>query len=299
MAIQEVQPGDSTWLPARTTRRSRRWRSASRVALLSYVLLGIGAITTLFPFAWMLSTSLKAEQYVMQVPPQWIPNPIVWNNYVEIWDLVPLAAGFRNSATIAVLGTIGVLLSSSIAGFAFAKLDFPGREVLFMCTLATMMIPAAVLLVPQFLLFRELNWIDTLKPLIVPSFFGAAFETFFFRQYFRTIPDDLIDAAEVDGASFFHIYRAIVLPLSGPVLATLGLFAFMWRWNDYMGPLIYLHSTEKQTLPVMISTFQSQYTSDYPRMMAVAVLSILPIVVAFLFAQRRFIEGITMTGLKG
>jgi multiple sugar transport system permease protein len=156
-----------------------------------------------------------------------------------------------------------------------------------------------LLLIPQFLLFRELGWINTLNPLIVPSFFGAPFETFFFRQFFRSIPDDLIDAAEVDGASFFHIYRAIVLPLSGPVFATLGVLAFMARWNDYIGPLIYLHDTEKQTLPVMISTFQSQYTSDYPHMMAVAMLSILPIIVVFLFAQRYFIEGVTLTGLKG
>ncbi|MGH2531705.1 MAG: carbohydrate ABC transporter permease [Thermomicrobiales bacterium] len=298
MAVRQMDPRETAWRPARLARRFSP-RPASRLVLLSYLLLGLGSVATLFPFAWMISTSLKANQYVMQVPPQWIPDPIVWRNYVDIWDLVPLASGFRNSATVAVLGTIGVLFASSLAGFAFAKLDFPGRNVLFMVTLSTMMLPDAVLLVPQFILFRELGWIDTLRPLIVPSFFGAAFETFFFRQYFRTIPDDLIDAAEVDGASFFHIYRAIVLPLSGPVLITLGLFAFMWRWNDYMGPLIYLHHPEKQTLPVLISTFQSQYTSDFPRMMAVAVLSILPIIILFFLMQRRFIEGIALTGMKG
>ncbi len=267
--------------------------------ILSYLFLTAGSILTLFPFLWMISTSLKETQYVLQFPPQWIPNPVNFQNYVDVWDLVPLAQGFKNSFWVATTGTIGVLFASSLAGFAFAKLEFPGRDRLLILLMATMMIPGIVLLIPQFLLYRELHWINTFKPLIIPSFFGAVYETFFFRQYFRTVPRDLIDAAQIDGASFITIYWRIAVPLAKPVFATLAVLAFMWRWNDYMGPLIYLHDIEKQTLPVMISTFQSQYITAYGLMMAASVLSILPIIILFFFMQRYFVEGITMTGLKG
>jgi multiple sugar transport system permease protein len=293
-----------TTLPGRGERNKMRPRSRAGVARLvrlsgAYLLLGAGSLFMVLPFLWMISTSLKEQEYVLRVPPEWIPNPIVWQNYLRIWELVPLAAGFRNSLLVAVIGTFGVLVASSLAGFAFAKLQFPGREALFLLALATMMIPGAVLLIPQFVLFRQLGWVNTLLPLIVPSLFGAPYETFFFRQFFRTIPDELVDAAKIDGCSFFRIYWAIMLPLATPVLAALTILAFMWRWNDFLGPLIYLHKPERQTLPVMIATFQSQYISDYAPMMAVSVLSMLPIIVLFLLAQRYFIEGITMTGLRG
>ena len=267
--------------------------------ILSYVFLTAGSILTLFPFLWMISTSLKETQYLLQFPPQWIPNPVNIQNYIDVWDLVPLAKGFQNSFTIAIIGTFGVLFSSSLAGFSFAKLEFPGRDKLLILLMSAMMIPGMVLLIPQFLLFKELEWINTFKPLIIPSFFGAIYETFFFRQYYRTIPQDLIDAAQIDGASTFTIYLRIAVPLAKPVFATLSVLAFMWRWNDYMGPLIYLSDIEKQTLPVMIGTFQSQYSTAYGLMMAASVLSILPIIVLFFFMQRYFVEGITMSGLKG
>lgn len=266
---------------------------------LAYLLLTTGGLFTLFPFVWMLSTSLKDQQFVLQVPPQWIPHPFAWHNYLDIWQQVPLAAGFRNSFLVAALGTLGVLLASSAAGFAFAKLRFPGRDKLLTIALATMMIPGVVLLIPQFVLFRTLGWIDTLLPLIVPSFFGAPYETFFYRQFFRTIPNDLVDAAKIDGCSFWRIYWQIMLPLSGPVTATLTILAFMWRWNDFMGPLIYLHHPNRQTIPVLISTFTSQYVSDFSHMMAIAVLSLLPILIVFAVAQRHFVSGITMSGIRG
>lgn len=266
---------------------------------IAYTALTLGSLFTLFPFLWMISTSLKEQQYVLQFPPQWIPNPVNTQNYIDVWSQVPLARGFLNSAFVSVTGTIGVLLASSLAGFSFAKLRFPGRDRIFIMLLATMMIPGAVLLIPQFLLFRSLHWVNTFNPLIIPSFFGAVFETFFFRQFFRSLPDDLIDAAKVDGASFFTIYWRVALPLAKPALATLAVLAFMWRWNDYMGPLIYLQDPNSQTLPVMISTFQSQYITAYGLMMAASVLSILPIIILFFFMQRNFVEGITMTGIKG
>lgn len=269
------------------------------VKLVSYGVLTLGSLFTLFPFLWMISTSLKEQQFLLQFPPQWIPDPVNVQNYVDVWSQVPLARGFLNSFFVATTGTIGVLAASSIAGFSFAKLRFPGRDRIFIALLATMMIPGAVLLIPQFLLFRSLKWVNTFNPLIIPSFFGAVFEAFLFRQFFRSLPDDLIDAAKVDGASYFTIYWRIALPLSKPVIATLAVLAFMWRWNDYMGPLIYLQDINTQTLPVMISTFQSQYITAYGLMMAASVLSILPIIVLFFFMQRNFVEGITMTGLKG
>ncbi|NJM09066.1 ABC transporter permease subunit, partial [Candidatus Gracilibacteria bacterium] len=294
----------TTTLPDQHRSTAGRARSRARWSRLlqitaAYLILGTGSIFMLLPFLWMLSTSLKPQQLVLQIPPQWIPNPVAWENYIKIWDLVPLAAGFRNSALVAVLGTVGVLVGSSLAGFAFAKLRFPGREALFIVALGTMMIPGAVLLIPQFVLFRQFGWINTLLPLIVPSLFGAPYETFFFRQFFRTIPDELVDAATIDGCSFFGIYWRVMLPLATPVVAALTILAFMWRWNDFLGPLIYLHRPERQTLPVLIATFQSQYISDYAPMMAVSVLSMLPIIVLFFLAQRYFIEGITMTGLRG
>jgi multiple sugar transport system permease protein len=265
----------------------------------SYVILTVGSIFMLFPFVWMLSTSLKDTQYILQFPPQWIPNPVNFQNYADIWTLVPLARGFLNSAFISVTGTIGVLIASSLAGFAFAKLHFPGRDKIFVVLLITLMIPGAILLIPQFILFRDLKWVGTYNPLIIPSFFGAVYETFFFRQFFRGLPNDLIDAAKIDGASIFTIYWRIAAPLSRPVFATLAVLAFMWRWNDYMGPLIYLQDPEMQTVPVLISSFQSQYITSYGLLMAASVLSILPIMILFFVLQRYFVEGIAMTGLKG
>jgi len=283
-----------------TSRWSLNTKTYSRlVKTVSYVALTVGSFFTIFPFLWMLSTSLKETQYVLQFPPQWIPNPITFQHYRDVFDLLPLAQGFVNSFFVSITGTVGVLFASSLAGYSFAKLEFPGRDRIFVLLMMTMMIPGTVLLIPQFLLFRSLGWVNTFKPLIIPSFFGAIYETFFFRQFFRTIPNELIDAAKIDGASFFTIYWRVVAPLAKPVFATLAVLSFMWRWNDYMGPLIYLSDIQMQTLPVMISTFQSQYLTAYGLMMAASVLSILPVIVLFFFMQRYFVEGITLSGLKG
>ncbi|MBX3084421.1 MAG: carbohydrate ABC transporter permease [Anaerolineae bacterium] len=265
----------------------------------SYLILSVGSIFMLFPFLWMISTSLKQTQYILQFPPQWIPNPVNTQNYVDIWSQIPLARGFLNSAFISITGTVGVLVASSLAGFSFAKLRFPGRDKIFVVLLVTLMIPGAILLVPQFILYKNLRWVGTYNPLIIPSLFGAVYETFFFRQFFRGLPNDLIDAAKIDGASLFTIFWRIAVPLSRPVFATLAVLAFMWRWNDYMGPLIYLQDPNMQTVPVLISSFQSQYLTQYGMLMAASVLSILPIVILFFILQRYFVEGIAMTGLKG
>jgi multiple sugar transport system permease protein len=284
----------------RTQFRSLDPRTVERLIKIgSVTVLLVGAIFMIFPFVWMVSTSLKQEQYLVQFPPQIIPDPVNWKNYIDVWSKVPLLQGFFNSLFVSVTGTIGVLMASSLAGFAFAKLDFPGRERIFIILLITLMIPGAVLLIPQFLMFRSLKWVNTFNPLIIPSLFGAIYETFFFRQYFRTLPNDLIDAAKIDGASFLTIFLRVAVPLARPVFASLGVLAFMFRWNDYTGPLIYLQDPKMQTLPVMISTFQGQYITAYGLMMAISVLSILPILILFIFLQRYFVQGITLSGIKG
>jgi ABC-type glycerol-3-phosphate transport system permease component len=260
------------------------------------------AVTAAFimvvPFIWMLSTSFKAPGKTFVYPPEWFPQPFVWQNYVEMWTALPFNNFFWNSIKIATLSTIGQLLTCSMGAFAFSVLKFKGRDILFFALIATLMIPYQVTLIPSFILFSKIGWVGTHLPLWVPAFWGGAFGTFLLRQFYLTIPIDLAESARIDGANIFQIFTHIYIPLSKPALATLGIFTFMWRWNDLLDPLIYVSELKQLTLTVGLSFFQNQYGGKWTLMMAGAVVSILPILLVFFFAQKYFIQGIAMTGIK-
>jgi multiple sugar transport system permease protein len=266
--------------------------------VISHTILIIGALIMVVPFIWMLSTSFKAPGRTFVYPPEWIPRPFVWQNYVEMWKALPFSQFFLNSIKIASLSTIGQLLTCSMGAFAFSILKFKGRDFLFLVLIATLMIPYQVTLIPAFILFSKLGWVGTHLPLWVPAFWGGAFGTFLLRQFYLTIPIDLAESARIDGANIFQIFIHIYLPLSKPAMATLGIFTFMWSWNDLLNPLIYVSELKQLTLTVGLSFFQNQYGGKWTLMMAGAVVSILPILLIFFFAQKYFIQGIAMTGIK-
>lgn len=267
--------------------------------LVMHIFLFIGGLIMLMPFIWMISTSLKETGAVFIYPPQWIPNPITLGAYIKAWTFLPLSTAYLNSFKITLSVVGGTLLTSSMAAFAFSKLEFYGRKLIFISLLATMMIPMQVTLIPMFILFKNIGWIDTHWPLIVPRVLTNAFGVFLLRQFFMTIPDELLDAARLDGCSLWRIYWKIILPLSVPALAALSIFTFMSVWNDFLTPLIYLDSMEKFTVPLIVSATQGLYYNDWTLMMAVGCSAVIPVLIVYLFAQRYFIQGITLTGLKG
>ncbi|MDR1106986.1 MAG: carbohydrate ABC transporter permease [Treponema sp.] len=268
--------------------------------LVVYILISAGAIAMLFPFAWMVSTSLKGRTNLFVYPPQLIPNlPWQWNNFREVFTRLPMALGFLNSAKIAIINTFGTLFSATMAAFGFAKLRFRFRNQLFMVLLATMMIPGQVTLIPMFVWFKNLNWIDTHLPLIVPAILCNAYGVFLLRQFFMTIPDSYAESAKIDGASYLTIFFRIMLPLCVPAMATLGVFSFMGNWNNFLTPLIYINSRAKFTIPLFLMAFQNGYTRNWNLLMAAATVSVLPIIIIYIFAQRYFIEGVVLSGVKG
>jgi multiple sugar transport system permease protein len=256
------------------------------------------ALLMLMPFVWMLSTSLKSAGAVFEYPPSFIPNPFRWDNYTRLFEVLPFARFFANSVFVAVSVTILTVASSSMAAYAFARLRFPGRDALFLGYLGTLMIPAQVVIIPNFILLRTLGWIDTYPALILPAAFSA-FGTFLLRQYFLTIPGELEDAAVVDGASHWQIFTQVILPLSGPALSALAIFTFLFNWNSFLYPLVVTNSTKMSTLTVGLNTLQGQYNTAWTLLMAGSVLALLPVLTVFIFAQRYFIRGITMTGIGG
>jgi ABC-type glycerol-3-phosphate transport system permease component len=265
---------------------------------ISHTILIFGALVMIIPFIWMLSTSFKAPGKTFVYPPEWIPRPLVWQNYVEMWSALPFNSFFVNSIKIATFSTIGQLLTCSMGAFAFSILKFKGRDFLFFILIATLMIPYQVTLIPTFILFSKIGWVGTHLPLWVPAFWGGAFGTFLLRQFYLTIPIDLAESARIDGANIFQIFTHIYIPLSKPAMATMGIFTFMWSWNDLLNPLIYVSELKQLTLTVGLSFFQNQYGGKWTLMMAGAVVSILPILLIFFFAQKYFIQGIAMTGIK-
>lgn len=270
---------------------------------ISYVLLCTLSLVMTLPFLWMVSTALKPYALVFTVPPEWFPRPWVWRNFIDSLTLLghPVHLYAWNTTVISVLGVVGVAISSSLVAFGFARLEFPGRDALFVVLLSTMMLPPAVIMVPKFILFRDLGWLDTFKPLIVPFWFGAPFHIFLLRQFFLTIPAELDDAARIDGASSLRIYSFIILPLAKPALATVAVFAFVYHWNDLLEPLIFLSSQENWTLALFLSSFQG-YIEQQPQwnlMMAASTVLVVPVLILFFFTQRLFIGGITATGIKG
>ncbi|MBI2942160.1 MAG: carbohydrate ABC transporter permease [Chloroflexi bacterium] len=254
----------------------------------------------LVPLYWLIASSLKERGQVFVVPPIWIPDPIVWENYPRAFSVLPFGMFLRNSLTIVVLNLIGVLLTSSMAAFGFSRMRFPLRNLWFALIISTMMLPGVVTLIPTFIVFKSLNWVNTFLPLIVPTFFGGgAFNIFLFRQFFLTIPYEMDEAARIDGASSFRVYWQIILPLSGPVLASVGIFNVVWNWNDFLHPLIYLHGEERLTVAVGLRLFQGMYWQDWSLMMAASTVMLLPMLVLFFVAQRYFVQGVTVTGFGG
>ena len=264
-----------------------------------YALVASGGLLLTIPFLWMVSTSLKTTAQSMAFPPEWWPAPFVWGNYARIWDFMPFFTFLLNSVKIAFFVVCGQLLTCSLAGYAFAKLRFPGRRALFLVLLSTMMIPSEVTLIPVFVIMKSLGWLNTHYSQIVPAFFGSVFGTFLLRQFFLTLPNDLEDAARIDGCSPFGIYWRIMLPLAKPSLATLAIFTFMGTWNDFMRPLIYLSDMDKMTLPVGLALISNHQDIRIPLIMAGAMLSLLPILVFYVCGQKYFVRGIALTGMKG
>jgi multiple sugar transport system permease protein len=268
--------------------------------VLLYVLLIVGSVICLLPFVWTVSTSLKTLEDAMRFPPTFIPRPVVWTNFKKAWTAyVPFNLFFLNSAIVTGLSVLGNIFTSAMVAFGFSRLQWVGRDAVFGLVLASMMLPYQVTMIPLYILFRHMGWIDTLKPLIVPNWFGNAFFIFLLRQFFMTIPNDLDDAARIDGASSWTLFWRIIMPLTKPALTTVGIFSFTWNWNDFVGPLIYLNSMEKMTVAVGLSMFQGTYTAFYTYLMAASLIALAPLLVVFIFAQRYFIEGIVLTGLKG
>ena len=279
-------------------RREGRQRKKRLTRLGLHALLIAGSVVMLVPFAWMLSTSLKAPGDVFTYPPQWIPQPARWENYRETVTVMPFGRYYLNSTIQAVAVTVLQLLTASLAAFAFARLRFRGRDALFMLYLATMMIPFPVTLIPNFIIMRYLHWIDTFRALILPPAFSA-FSTFLLRQYFLSIPVEMDDAARVDGASSFRIWWQIILPLSGPALATLAIFTFLGQWNSFLWPLVVTNSDKMRTLPVGLAAFQGQYSVQWNLLMAGSVIAVVPILVIYIVGQKWFVRGITLTGMGG
>jgi len=264
-----------------------------------YIILVLVAAVCLIPFLWMVSTSLKSSRVIFLFPPQWIPNPFNWKNYYDTWTIVPFGTFFKNTVTVAGLCTIGTLISSSLAAYGFARLRFKGRDFLFAVLLATMMIPWEITAVPLYVEFNALGWIDTLKPLFVPSFFGSAFNIFLLRQFFYSIPYDLDEAALIDGCRPFDIYLRIMLPIVRPALVAVAIFQIVAAWNDFMGPLIFINRQVNFTLTLGLNLFRNSYLTEWDHLMAAATFTTIVPIIIFFFGQKQLIGGIATSGLKG
>lgn len=265
----------------------------------AHTVLILGSILMAAPLLWTISTSLKQPGIIFTFPPQWIPNPVDWDNYRQLFTTLPMGIFLVNSVKVTTIATLGQVLSCAMAAFAFARLRFPARNVLFFILLATLMVPTQVTLIPNFFIMRSLGWIDTHYSLTVPYWLGGAFGTFLLRQFFLSIPTEIMEAAKIDGASYWRIFWRIFLPLSGPALATLAVFTFMGSWNNLLGPLIYLNSENNFTVTLGLTLLQGQHTSQWTLLMAGAIVSVIPTLIVFFIAQKYFVEGIARVGLKG
>jgi len=268
-------------------------------SLLIHAVMIVCCILFIFPFLWMALTSFKTPQEIFQWPPRMFPKEWSFSNYQEVLTAVPLLRMLLNSLFVAVAVTAGTLLFSSLAAYSFARLRFKGKDLLFSMYLGTMMVPLMVTLIPTFVIMRKLGMVDTYYALIVPGFFGNAFGTFLLRQFFMTIPRQLDEAARIDGCGYFGIYSRILMPLMKPALASLFIFTFMGVWNDFLWPLVVIQTESVKTITLGLASFQGLYTTKYHLLMAAAMISVLPVLVAYISSQRYFIEGITLTGLKG
>jgi ABC-type glycerol-3-phosphate transport system permease component len=272
-------------------------RLAGRAAL--YLFVVATALMYTVPFLWMLRTSLLTADQVFADPPVWIPLNPAWSNYIALFEMEPFAFWLRNSLITTLIGVLGNTITGYIVAFGFARTSFPGRDKFFYLVLATMMIPFHITLIPQYLLFLNLRWLDTLLPLIVPSLFGKAFLIFILRQFLMTLPRELDEAAEMDGANLWQIMTLVILPQSGPAVATVAVFAFIDHWNEFLRPLVFIQHPENQTLAVGVRWFLTRHGAEFHLLMASSVLVLAPIIIAFFVAQKQFVRGIALTGIKG
>ncbi len=269
------------------------------VKLIAYCLLTVGALSMLAPFAWMFITSIMGQKQIFTYPPEVIPDPLYIKNYPEVMKAIPVVTYFFNSTVVALLTTAGQLLIASMAGYAFARINFKHREAIFLLFLATTMVPPQVNIVPLFFIMRELHWIDTYQALIIPGLFGG-FGIFLMRQWFKTLPVGLEEAAKIDGCNPLQTYFRVAFPLALPALATLGIFTFILTWNSFMWPLIVTNSESMRTLPVGLAIFKGSFreTTEWGQLMACAVISVIPVIGVFLLGQKYFIKGIMLGGMK-
>ena len=267
--------------------------------IILHVVLSIGAFMMVFPFLWMILTSLKDISQAFLIPPKWIPDPVVWSNYPASLQALPFGRAYFNSFYISFIVVGVTLITASMAAYAFAKIRFPGHELVFMLFLATMMVPGQVTIIPLYLIMQQLGWVDTHLSIIVPGMLFNAFAVFLLRQFIRGIPKELEEAAIVDGANRWKIYWSIILPLLVPALSALGIFLFLGSWNNYFTPLIFLSDPNKFTVPLMLDQFKGQYTVDWTLLMAGSAIAVIPVLIVYLIGQRKIIEGITLTGLTG
>ena len=300
-AGQSATPAQSVTLVRRSAygrpRRLGRWL-VSRGALYSVVLLF--TVIQLLPLAWMLTTALKPDGEIVSIPPSFVPDTWQWANFRTALAAMKFPILLRNTVTITGLSLVGVLVSSSLVAYPFARLRFPGRSWLFLLVLSTTMLPYAVTMIPVYIVFAKIGWIDTFKPLIIPAFFGGgAFNIFLLRQFFMTIPRELDEAATMDGCGVLGVFRSVVLPLAKPGLTAVAIFTFIGHWNDFLIPLLYLNSRDKMTLAVGLNLFRDQYATQWNYLMAASLVVMLPCALIFIGAQRYFVEGIALTGIKG
>ena len=284
------------------SRKQSIWNLRFLRSSLAYIALFVFAFTTVFPFLWMVSTTLKSRGAIFSLPPTLLPDLLfkegMWDAYREVWTQHNFLRYTLNSFFVAGAAAVGQLVTASLAGFAFARMKFRGSGFFFAALLSTTIIPVEVVIIPEFLLMARLNWLDTYLPLIVPSFLAASFGTFMLREFFATVPDELVEAAVLDGATTFQVYKDIFLPISIPAMTTLFLIAFINNWNELLRPVLYISTPELRTVTIGITTFQNEFGAQWNLLLAGAVISILPLIIIYIFAQRYVVEGIATTGLK-
>lgn len=269
-------------------------------SLLRHALLMVIGAAFILPFIWMLGTSLKTNQQAISYPPEWLPNPIHWRNYPDALDAAPLLRYAWNTVQICLIAIVGAVFSNALIAYGFSRVEWKGRDAVFVIVLATLMLPFQVTMIPLFLIFARIDWTNTYLPLTVPAYFGNAFFIFLLRQFFLRIPRDYSDAARLEGANELRILWDIIVPLARPALITVALFQFLGSWNDFLGPLLYLNDERKFTLALGLANMQSTYgLSQYGQIMAAATMTVAPVVTAYFLAQRYFIQGIATSGLKG
>jgi ABC-type glycerol-3-phosphate transport system permease component len=274
-------------------------QTAVVLKVITYLLLGVLSISFVLPFLWMVSTSLKLSQDVFTYPPSFFPNSFEWENYPKGWNVLPFDTFLVNSLIVTLSNVAGNILSCALVAFGFARLKGRGRDFLFLMLLATLMIPREVTIIPRFLMFSAVGLTNTLWPLVLPAWFGYAFFIFLLRQFFMSIPLDLDNAARIDGANNWQILTQVILPLSQPALASVAIFAFIGNWSNLLDPLIYLRSTELYTLALGLNLFRGQNFTQFNLLMAVSIITLLPVLLMFFFSQKLFVQGVSLTGMGG